>query len=167
MHVDAFSKNVAIEEFNGTHPTGEEALVGYLDTVPEAYNQCIFNVGPNCNCKVFKDFLQQCDSTFLPVPTGAHLLNKDENGVQLINVEIPSLFSEFPYLPNRAVLRLEVNNLNRRYKPQYKASRRTIHSGRREPRVSLGLTIVQSARRASSSYNAEDSVLSRRHGRQA
>lgn len=136
LHVDEFSLKVSGGIFKA-QPTTEDIIRTYVQVVDEHYDYILLDLEGCFNSKDFQSFLEKQGVTPIFVPTGAHWANKAEKALELVKVELSSVLSEFPSLPNELAFKLAILNLNRRVMSGYKLSRLELHWGRRAPSVKL------------------------------
>lgn len=98
IQTDAYSIRYAGGEFTSSHPTAEETIEGYVQTVHGRYEKCHVDLGSNFDCQPFRNPLEHVGCQFYYVATQAHLANKSEKGVELLKVELASVFPTFVIL---------------------------------------------------------------------
>lgn len=136
VHVDEFSLKVSGGICNSA-PTAEDIIRTYVQTIDEHYDYVLFDLDGCFDSRLFQAFLEKQGITPRFVPTGAHWANKAEKAIELLKVELASVFVEFPGLTNELAFKLAILNVNRRVMPSYKMSRLEIHWGRKASKVKL------------------------------
>lgn len=133
LHVDEFSLKISGGVFTSKKTSAEEMVRKYVETIDEYYENVLVDLEGCFDSKVFRAFLEKQGTGLRFVPTGAHWANKAEKAVELVKVELASVFAEYPNLSNDLAFKTAVLSVNRRVMVQYKMSRLEVHWGRKAP----------------------------------
>lgn len=142
LHVDEFSLKISGGVFTSAQPSAEEMVRKYVETIDEYYENILVDLEGCFDSKIFNTFLEKQGTGLRFVPTGAHWANKAEKAVELVKVELASVFVEYPTgeagsLSNDLAFKLAVLSVNRRVMGPYKMSRLEVHWGRKAPATPL------------------------------
>lgn len=137
LDVDEFSLKISGGVFTSKSPSVEEMVCKYVETIDEYYESILVDLEGCFDSKIFNTFLEKQGTGLRFVPTGAHWANTAEKAVELVKVELASVFVEYPSLANDLAFKLAILSVNRRVMGPYKMSRLEVHWGRKAPAIPL------------------------------
>lgn len=96
LHVDEFSLKISGGVFATKTPSAEDMVRKYVESIDEYYENILVDLEGCFDSKTFSTFLEKQGTGLRFVPTGAHWANKVEKAVELVKVELASVFAELP-----------------------------------------------------------------------